>query len=302
MLQYPKIKYPSDEDAEHLDTAGTIVVTEKLDGSNFRFVYDEDGFTFGSRRMAGDDLHRDQFEGPIEFVKAHVDTDELTSIQEEYGPLVFYGEAMIPHTISYDWEQTPEFIGFDVWNTNSEVFHHTDQACDFFEAIGLPFVPIVERIDVSEWDDDPMDVPKSEYYDGLAEGLVFKNHDTGTYSKQVRDEFKEKAKQKFGASSKRDLSDTERAVEEYVTPARVRSVAHQLVDEGRWDKIELPMMEILAEAVIRDMAEEEAGNLIMEENWELDTGEFRSLVSKRCVAVVKQIVDMRKREELRVEA
>lgn len=302
MKRYPKIKYPDDEDVQHLASAGTIVVHEKLDGSNFRFAYDRDGFEFGSRNTEGEDLNRDQFEGPITYVGTHADTDELEALQDEYGPLVFFGEAMIPHTISYDWDRTPEFIGFDVWNETEEVFHTTEQAEAFFERIGLPSAPVVERISADDWDETILDVPQSDYYDGLAEGLVFKNHETGEYSKHVRDEFKEKAKQKFGASKKKDLSDTERAVEEYVTPARIRSVAHQLVDDGRWDTIELPMMEILPEAVIRDMAEEEAGDLIMKESWEIDTAEFRSLVSKRCVAVVNQIVDQRKREELRAGA
>lgn len=298
MKRYPKLKYPEHEESKDLFSEGEVIVTEKLDGSNFRFTYDG-GFRFGSRNTYGEQLARDQFEGPIKFVQEKADQDELSALVDEYGELVFFGEAMIPHTISYDWSNTPEFIGFDVWNVDKEVFHHTDQAKEFFNAIGLPFTPILNRFPAQDGDSMDFDVPKSEYYDGLAEGLALKNHTTATYSKIVRDEFKEKSKQKFGASKKKGLSDTELTVEEYVTPARVRSVARQLVADGKWSKIELPMMEILPEAVIRDMAQEEAGNLFMEENREIDTSEFRSLVSKRCVAVIRQMIDQRKRAELR---
>lgn len=298
MKRYPKLRYPGHDDVQNIDDTGSIVITEKLDGSNFRFTYD-DGFTFGSRNTFGDDLHRDQFSDPIEYIINTCNTDVLESIQSEYGQLVVFGEAMLPHTISYDWDQTPLFIGFDVWNIDNQVFHYTDQAQQFIENIGLPFSPIVDEIDVNdfiEWDSSSM--PQSEFYDGPAEGVVLKNHNTGTYCKIVREDFKEKRDIKFGGKN-RSLSNTERIVEEYVTPARVESVAHQLVDEGEWGTIELPMMEILPEAVIRDTMTEEGGTLVMEENIELDTSEFRSLTSKRCVGVIKRMMDKQQREILR---
>lgn len=125
---------------------------------------------------------------------------------------------------------------------------------------------------------------------------MLKNHETETYCKIVRDAFTEK--QHLGSSdehtvleTERPLSDTERIVEEYVTPARVESVAHQLVDDGRWSTIEFPMMKVLPKAVIRDTITEEGGTLVIEEDIELNTSEFRSLVSKRCSHTLREMVE-----------
>lgn len=51
------------------------------------------------------------------------------------------------------------------------------------------------------------------------------------------------------------------------------------------------MMEILPEAVIRDTMTEEGGTMVMEETVELDTGEFRSLVSKRCSNTLYEMIE-----------
>lgn len=298
MKRYPKLRYPGHEEVQDIDSTGSIVITEKLDGSNFRFTYTEDdGYTFGSRNTFGDSLNCDQFSDPIAYVEETCDVDTLVTLQEDYGQLVVFGEAMLPHTISYEWEQTPLFVGFDVWNIDKQVFHHTEHSKEIIEDIGLPFTPIIDEVAVDDLDGWDRGIPQSAYYDGKAEGIVMKNHDTSTYCKIVRDDFKEKRDIKFGGKN-RSLSDTEKIVEEYVTPARVESVAHQLVDDGEWNTIELPMMEILPEAVLRDTMAEEGGNLVMQENVEIDTGELRSQVSKRCVGVIKHMMDKQTRQML----
>lgn len=296
MKRYPKLKYPDHEDSKGLTLGGEVVITEKLDGSNFRFTYtDSERFTFGSRNTYGDELNRDQFEKPIEYITENVDTDRISDLQSEHGKLTFFGEAMLPHTISYDWVETPMFVGFDVWSVESEIFLHSDHAREIFNGIGLEYTPVIDVVDAEELDPFGIEIPSSVYYDGLAEGVVLKNHSTGVYSKLVREEFKEKAKQTFGASSKQDLSDTELIVEQYITPARVRSVVHQLLDDGEYTELQMEMMEDLPERAIRDAMLEEGGNIVMTENVKLNTSEMRSIVSKRCVRVLRQMIDMEKR-------
>lgn len=298
LKRYPKLRYPGEEDTRGLFADGEVYIQEKLDGSNFRFTYDG-AFTFGSRNTAGENLHTEQFEAAIEYIRETADAETLDSIQADRGPLVFFGEAMNPHTISYEWEQTPEFIGFDVWAGEDEVFLHPDDAQGIFDALGLSVAPIVDTVPAEQWGVYDFEVPQSAFYDGLAEGVVFKNPTTGTYGKFVRDEFKEKNKETFGASKKTDLSETELTVEEYVPPARIRSVAHQLVDDGEWDSLQMEMMEDLPAAAIRDMAAEEAGELFMTESRTLDLGAFRSQVSGRCASVLRQMLDEKARAELR---
>ncbi len=291
MKRYPKLP-PYDSAAQvDLRSTGTIVVTEKLDGSNFRFTFDEvEGFTFGSRNTAGEQLHHEQFSEPISFIESNCDTDVLSSLQEDHGQLVFFGEAMVPHTITYDDDCTPAYVGFDVWNVETQKFYHTEQAKEIVETIGMPFVPVVDTIAaeaVEEWDPS---IPDSVFYDGLAEGVVLKNHQAERYYKLVRAEFTEALKQ---GPKGTELTDTERIVEQYVTRARIETVAHQLIDDGAWETIELPMMEILPQAVIRDMIIEEGGSIVLEEDVELDTRELRSLVFEKCVYTIKLITTRR---------
>lgn len=300
MERYPKVRYPGEEETRGLFDAGEVYIQEKLDGSNFRFTLHEGEFRFGSRNTEGDQLARDQFAAAIEFIKSTVDIETLKQHQADLGDLVYFGEAMNPHTISYDWDETPEFLGFDVWSVDDEVFLECDHAWELFvDDLGLPYAPIVDIVPASEWDEYDFEVPESAFYDGPAEGVVFKNHTTATYGKFVRDEFKEKSKQKFGASSKKDLTDTNLLVEEYVPPARVRSVAHQLIDDGEWSDLRMEMMEDLPLEVIRDMVDEEGSEIFIGESKTVDLGEFRSSVSSRCAGVLRQMIDHQAREELR---
>jgi len=52
------------------------------------------------------------------------------------------------------------------------------------------------------------------------------------------------------------------------------------------------------EKVIEKMAKEEAENIFMEENWEIDTGETLSIVSNRCSEVLRRMIDQKIKEEL----
>ena len=51
MDKFPKIKYPNDEATDGL-IVGNVVVTEKFDGANFRFTWDDDGqLRIGTRNV-----------------------------------------------------------------------------------------------------------------------------------------------------------------------------------------------------------------------------------------------------------
>lgn len=299
MKRYPKLRYPGEEETRGLFADGEVIIQEKLDGANFRFTWTpEDGLTFGSRRTWDEGLNEEQFSEAIWYVDSYVDRELLESQYEECGQLVYFGEFMDPHTISYDWEETPEFVGFDIWLLDEERFMEPEAATIAFGSINLPTSKIIDVIDAEDWEDYDFEVPKSEYYDGLAEGVVFKNHDTGVYGKFVREDFKEKNKKTFGASKSQQQSGEEKLAYQYVTEARIEKAAHRLVDEGDYTDLRMEMMRHLPEAVIRDMAEEEAGNIFMDENWEVDIGNFRSIISSRCAEVLRRMIDRRIKEEL----
>lgn len=299
MKSYPSLNYPGDDGTRGLFAEGTIVIQEKLDGANFRFTWDvDDGLTFGSRRTWDDGMNEEQFHEPIWYVDSYVDRGVLSDQRAEYGQLLYFGEAMMPHTISYDWEETPEFVGFDVWSVEEQRFLPTEEVYDLFEEANLPTAQLIDTVYAEDWDDYEFDVPESEYFDGPAEGVVFKNHDTDTYAKYVREDFKEKNKKTFGKPKKYQESGAEKLAYQYVTEARIEKQAYKLRDEGGYGSLQMEMMESLPEAVIRDMADEEAGNIFMGENWEIDTQEFRSVVSSRCAEILRRMIDKRVKEEL----
>ncbi|EGQ44271.1 MAG: hypothetical protein J07AB43_00370 [Candidatus Nanosalina sp. J07AB43] len=53
----------------------------------------------------------------------------------------------------------------------------------------------------------------------------------------------------------------------------------------------MEMMRELPEAVIRDMSNEEAGNIFMHENFEVNLHDFRSITSSRCAEVLRRMID-----------
>lgn len=312
MRKYPKIRYPSDEESTGVFATGDIVIQEKIDASNFRFTHqrnldqeywsEDRDIAFGSRNVQFKNQRDEnkQFAEIIEYVRETVDEADIRSLEEAHGgSLTFFGEAMNPHTLEYDWENSPAFIGFDVWNETDEYWLTHTEMERAFDRLGLETAPIIDIVSAEAWDSYSVDVPESEYGDVTAEGLTFKNYDTQTFSKFVREDFKEKSKQKFGKPKKHQATGAEKLSYQYITNARIEKAAHKLVDEGDYDCLKMEMMQDLPEFVIRDMAEEEAGDLFMEERWEVDIAEFRSITSGRCASVLKHMIQQRAVDELR---
>lgn len=297
--KYPSLRYPGEKETVGLFSEGTVYIQEKVDGSNFRLKRDGDELVFGSRNTEGEGMNEDQFEDPIQFAEERVDKSGLLSVEEMFGqPVVYFAEAMMPHTLSYDWADTPELVGFDVWLTEDEEFAEPRQAKEAFKKIGVPFAPILDVIDASEWDNYDFEVPQSAYGDVKAEGVVFKNPEQGVYGKYVREEFKEKNNKTFGKPKKYQESGAEKLSYQYITESRIEKQIYKMRDEeGKEVRMEM-MAEGLPQNVIEDFVEEEGLNVFMEENYEIDLGEFRSVTSSRCANVLRRVVDEKVKEKL----
>lgn len=305
MKKYPSLKYPDNKASRGLFADGAVIVQEKLDGANFRLMreahldeqYYADGRTlvFGSRNVQFKNVKDEnkQFAHAMEFVRERVSDADIETVEQVVGgPVTIFGEAMHPHTLEYDFDNIPSVVGFDIWDHNSGEFLDPANAKHFIEdTLGLPFSPILDTVPVEEWDDYSVQVPQSAYGDVRAEGLVLKNPTTNTYSKMVRQDFKEKHKETFGKGKKQQESGAEKLSYQYIPNSRIEKQVHKLIDEGDWDSKQMEMMEDLPECVIRDMAEEEGGNIFMEENWEIDTHDFRSITSSRCAKVLRKMIN-----------
>lgn len=304
MKRYPKLRYPGEPETEGLFADGTVYAQEKLDGANFRFMLEEHldeqfhtedrDFVFGSRNVVyknGKDESK-QFSHAIEYVRENIEPSWIQLLEAGVDqPIVLFGEAMHPHTLEYDWDAAPSVVLFDVWQVEDEEWLHPEKVAVACQMMEFPHAPIVEKIDCEDLDGYEFEAPRSAFGDVKAEGLALKNPDTGVRGKWVREDFKEKAKETFGKSKGQQESGAERLSYQYITNQRIRKNAHKLVDEGEWDGLQMEMMEDLPEAVIRDMADEEGGNIFMEENWEVDIADFRSMTSSRCAKVLKKMIN-----------
>jgi len=181
-IKYPKIKRVGSPENKGIFQAGTVVVEEKLDGANFRFGWDSelDKLRFGSRNVELTDRDNyGDFEKAVKIVQ---------NIAKELEPdYIYFAEYMIPHTIKYDWSKTPTLVGFDVYDTNKHIFLNHEETKEMFKDISIEFVPVIDVRDAAEITPDYLDkvIPKSRYYNGLAEGVVFKNYSQQLFAKLI---------------------------------------------------------------------------------------------------------------------
>jgi hypothetical protein len=306
MRKFPKVKYPNDPQTDGL-LNGEVVVTEKLDGANFRFTWDDDGeLHVGTRnhvyRHVDENLPK-AFEHAVEYLQQVTDGWDMDRGWSE--GVVFYGEAMHLHSLDYDdidWHHphkgsphvpldsdTPNVVLFDARRNGEWV--HWDELSDMIAHSPFEGTRVMERGDPDELS---FDVPETSMFGGQPEGIVVRRTDGSVRAKKVTDEFKERNAVSFEDTSKAK-SDAAEFVAAYVTKARIEKTAHKLVDEGEYDRLEMPMMEDLPRAVLQDAMAEHGWDLLtsgwFEAEWDDDfKSQVRSRASKKCARVLKSEV------------
>ena len=293
--KYNKIKVVGDSENKDIfsEPDDEIVIEEKIDGSNFRFMIHKGNIIFGSRTqtLSPDIEHNGKsFERCINHVQEcfnNLDED----IKKNSEGKIFYGENCVKHTMSYDWNKIPIFLGFDILSVQSNQFLSYKNKKNLFDSWNLSTVPLIKISKVKEIIkiDDSI-VPESKYYspstdDKHAEGIVFKNYDKQIFAKYIREKFKEKNRKVFGGNKKYAKTDDEYFSLYYCTNARIDKCIFKLINEDK--KLDMTLMGDLLNMVYRD---------IWEENWEeiafskktINLSNFKKLISKRCLEVLKQ--------------
>jgi hypothetical protein len=296
MQQYPTVRRLDDDRSLDVFDApqSSLHAAEKLDGANFRFTlqrnldpeyHDPDRrLAFGSRNVAFKherDLAK-AFEHAATFVREHVDVDALIELDDADGPLTVFGEVMHPHTLDYDWDDVPSFLGFDVYAAEPDAFYAPREARDAFDRLGLPTVPTFDVDDVLV--DGDVVVPDSEYRDGPAEGVVFTHVETGARAKARSDAFEE-VREAPAESATEDRTDADRLADRYATEARVRKLVHKYEDAGR--DVDMTAMDDLWRDVFDDIVAEESHGIFHEDHV-IDTDAFRSAVADRTATHLQQ--------------
>lgn len=303
MKKFPSVRYPGDSETDGI-MDGEVVVTEKLDGANFRFTVNEDGdLVVGTRNheyeLPDENLPK-AFYHAVEYVQDKLDEDARRIIAGGGGGprITLYGEAMHLHSLEYDVEyenpssgspyfaDEPNVILFDARNERGE-WAHWDNVTGMAHTLGFETVDVIERGDPEDLD---LEIPDEGAY-GPIEGIVTRRVDGSVRAKKVTEDFKEKNAQAFDDPSKAQ-SQAGSFVAAYITKPRIEKTAHKLVDEGGYDELKMEMMEDLPRAVIEDAFAEHGWDLItndMEYEWNDDfKSEVRSKASSKCARVLKQ--------------
>jgi len=302
-------------------------VTKDIVVSNCRFTQypEKDRLVFGSRNV---EFTRDgkplpieetnkQFRHVIKYVQESVDYEALEQVYDEYGELTFFGEALHKHTVEYDWDgkhpdvesKTPNYIGFDIWNAETDEWLPHHQVVEIHNKIGLQTVPVISETTVRDITESHVEIPKSVFRspdeaaenkfnkEGLAEGIVIKNDTRKTRAKKVSPHMREV--NKFGTPNDSETLEDMKArkkharlfTDTFVTEQRVLKNAHKLVDEGSYDELKMPMMQDLPQRVLTDIMAEEGWNIITHE-YEIELTEhskesIRQLVSDKCSRILR---------------
>ncbi len=287
--KYPKIKIIGNVENKdiNLNPDDEIVIEEKIDGANFRFMYHNGKFIFGSRtRELGEtDKDNKSWGKCIGYIKKMFKKPEDNTTYNNY---IFYGECCIRHSTPYDFANMPPFLGFDILDITTGKFIDYKKSKKLYEKLNLIFVPIINVINASEmiaYEDK--DVPQSKYYDGQAEGVVFKNYERQIMGKFVTKKHREENMKVFGGSKKWATNDTDRMIAMYCTNPRIEKQIFKLIHEG--NELDMPLMKYLHKNVFDDIIEEHYKD-ILSNGHKLDMRYFKTQVAKRCVSVLKLMI------------
>ncbi len=304
LIRYPKIFHIGTKNTEGFITPDAmdneIVIEEKMDGANFRFGVIDGKFRAGSRRVDFTPLMYPPNEPttPVmnesalgQFFKAvmYAFANYADKLKDGY---VYFAEYMIPHTLDYDWDNTPLLLGFDIYDVNVQRFLGYDEKIKEFQRIGMPTVPLVKRMKLRDLTVEEYEklIPKSKYRDGVAEGVVIKDYARQWFVKVVTPEFREANLATFGAGARKKAKKyskdgAEWFVNAFVTRQRIEKIITKLVEE-QGKEPEMTLMKYLPTAVLEDAWEEHWKDVIYE-NVVIDTKRMRSLAAKRCVRVLR---------------
>ena len=297
--KYPKIKMIGHLDIEDIFVSleDEIVIEEKIDGANFRFMIDRttrpEKIIFGSRNLelkTGND-NGGNWSRCIEFITNQ--TAKCKWPLKMFSGHIFYGECCFKHSMNYDWEKIPPFLGFDVYHILYKRFLSYEGKVKMFKELNLPIVPLIKIVRakdikgiVSE------DVPVSAYAspsatpeEKFAEGIIFKNYSKQMFGKFVRPKFKETNKEAVGQSKKFADTDNKKMVAVYCTNSRIEKCVFKLVDEG--NKLEIPLMAKLPTMVWLDIWEENWEEIVRT-RWDIHLGNCKKSVTQRCLKILHQ--------------
>lgn len=329
-LKYPKLRRPSHSSTDGLfqDNADRLCITEKFDGNNYRLTRDGTDLRFGSRNV---DLGTDrdeiggQFADVTDYLLDAIRPGDLAALEENVRDVavlgdgvavdvVLFGENAVQHTIDdYQWDDIPQFQLFDVWvewsdpDTGDRVdgtwlpwIQESEPLTVRYVAdlLGIHTVPMVSLTTVGEFRDngglEAYEVPASTYRPGdkPAEGVVFRNLDTGVRAKYLSDEFVEMKQDLTGSNTDSGGPETDHDAfcDAHVTNRRIKKNIQKLLtqpDSG-YDELSMALMEDLHRRVWHDVWAEDYEEIIATD-WILDMDQLHNDTASRCASYLQRL-------------
>lgn len=307
--QYPKLRRPSHPDTDGLfaQPEDDLVLTEKIDGNNFRCAYDRQRhiLRYGSRNV---DLGTDHdeiggmFDEVTDYLNEQIALTTMAKLNEDLqGQVVLYGENAVQHTITdYDWASMPQFQLFDVYVDRSESEGDSEwldweTSVEIANRLELETVPVIEHTTVSSFEPSSFDVPPSEYRPGdqPAEGVVIQNTRNQMKAKLISQAFAEKNDSATSTASSvtKGSDDVDRFLYEHVTERRIhKNIEACLTDPTtEWTHPVMEMMPDLKDRVWTDVWEEDLHDIIWD-NYGFDLSDVRSASASKTASVLQNLV------------
>jgi hypothetical protein len=224
------------EDA--FEKGDSIVVQEKIDGSNFSVRYDEETDTVMafSRKQALDS--ENNLRGAWDWAQKL----DKVKIREVLGTnLILFGEWLTPHNVVYPEKRYLNAYFYDVWDTETEGYLTQDKVRDIVAKLGLIYVPVFYEGEFESWEHLKQLVGRTELGGEEGEGIVIKSmtrlNDTDSrlpfYIKVVAEKFAENIPINPAEEKKMEKRRKQQMlVDSIVTEGRVTKLVHKMVDEG----------------------------------------------------------------------
>ena len=234
---------PSVEDVPELFEHGHLWIQELVAGEPLEFRLESTGqVTFTDRDRRLDDVPP-SLRASVRHVRERLDRDALLATGEDPSAVTFVGVATRFEGVPYDFQRLPPFLGTDVWSTSRGGLQPPDVVERTFERLGLvPVNALQKEVDATHFDVEGYEIPASNWYDGPAGGVVFRNK-RGTRAA---------LRNPTAVIEPEPLpGEPDTLAEAVVTTGRVRRATEQL-DESRRKTEPDPVFELVLEAVARE--------------------------------------------------
>jgi hypothetical protein len=267
--RYPAVPTIDDPSAT---LEGHLWVQELVVGGHLRFSMQPSGaLQFGDRDRvfdAADDVPL-AYRHAVRHVRERLDRETLREAVEDPSSVTFFAEAMHHASVAYDWDRTPDVLGFDVYDGSSGRFLPPDAVERVFERLGLePVNAFRKEVRAADFNPDPTDVPESAWRDDHAAGRFLRTKTGGRATLPNPAVEREMDPEPL-------TGDAEELAARYATDERFARVADRL--EGRGDPV---TFDALFERTWESILRERHGRL-MHGQTDVTPGEFRSAVAAR---------------------